>query len=141
MVGLREALAVLVLVAGGLPLMGCSSKDITAPVAANLVPTDYRKDIIEIVTRLVDDPTNIRDAGITEPKLEPMPGGDARYMICVRFNPRNANHDYIGMVERVGYFYGGKLNQLVKAEQGQCKAAAYGPFPELEKICFGKSCR
>jgi len=137
--GMRIILALL-LVAGAPALTGCWSTDTAVAVQANVVPADYRKEVIDLVTRLVEDPTNIRDAGISEPRLEPMPGGDARYTICVRFNPRNANRDYLGVVERVGYFFNGKLIQLVKAESGQCKSVVYGPFPELEKICLGKSC-
>lgn len=137
--GVRRILALL-LVAGAPALAGCWSKDTAVAVQANVMPTEYRKEVLDLIPKLVEDPTNIRDAGISEPRLEQMPGGDARYTICVHFNPRNANHEYLGVVERVGYFFNGKLTQFVKAEPGQCKSVVYGPFPELEKICLGKSC-
>jgi len=135
---LHRQLLVLLL-AGGVTA-GCSSKDQPAAVDPNLVPTDYRKEIVELMPTLVEDPTNIREAGVTDPFLGPIPGGGTRYMVCVRFNPRNYNKDYVGAIERVGFFYAGKLNQFVKAEAGECRSAAYKPFPELEKICYGKTC-
>jgi hypothetical protein len=130
----------ILLLVAGLALAGCWQST-PARVDENAVPVPavYKQEIIELVMKMVDDPTNLRDAGITEPALRQIAGA-ARYMICVRFNPRNVNHDYTGIVERVGYFYAGKLNQFVKAEPGQCSGAAYRPFPELEKICLGVKC-
>jgi hypothetical protein len=119
-------------------VVGCDQQK-AATVDPNAFPADYKKEILALIPTLVSDPTNIRDAGITDPVLLPV-AGTPRYITCVRFNPRNENHDYIGIVERVGYFYGGHLNQFVKAGPDECKAAAYKPFPELEKICLGKSC-
>lgn len=128
----------ILLLAGGVTA-GCWSKD-PPPVDANIPPTEYRKEILALMPTLLEDATNIRDAGITDPFLASVPGGGTRYMVCVRFNPRNHNHEYLGMVERVGYFYGGKLNQFVKSDGNECRTAAYKPFPELEKICFGRTC-
>jgi hypothetical protein len=48
---------------------------------------------------------------------------------------------YTGVKERVAYFYGGHLNQLVEATQGQCANVVYQPWPELEKYCLAaKGC-
>ena len=47
---------------------------------------------------------------------------------------------YTGAKDRIGYFFGGHLNQLVDATKEQCGNAAYKPFPELEKICLGTKC-
>ena len=44
-----------------------------------------------------------------------------------------------GQQDRIGYFYGGHLNQLVEASKAQCGNAAYKPFPELEKLCQAKT--
>jgi hypothetical protein len=134
----------LLALAGGTALAACSSNAPTGP-NENAVPTEYRKEIVALMPTLLDDPTNIRDAAITDPFLAPIPGagstGGTRYIVCMRFNPRNYNHEYLGITERVGYFYGGKLNQFVKPAPGQCSGAAYKPFPELEKICLGTTCR
>src|SRR5262245_22983084 len=103
----RRCRVLLVLLASAAVLTGCWQKDPPA-VDPNLPPTatEYRKEVIELTKTLLDDATNIRDAGITDPFLGPA-AGTPRYMICVRFNPRNANHEYTGIVERVGYFYAG----------------------------------
>lgn len=128
------------LLATGLALAGCWQ---SAPAEVNPnVPPDpakYKAQILDLVTKLLDDPTNIRDAGITDPMLRQLEGAP-RYMICVRFNPRNFNHDYTGIVERVATFYGGDVNQFVKAGPGQCNGVPYRPFPELEKICRAEKC-
>ena len=91
------------------------------------------------LTNTLDDPTNVRDAYISEPTLRPA-GKDERYVVCVRSNARNANKQYIGSKDRIAYFYGGHLNQLVDATKGQCGNAAYKPFPELEKLCQARKC-
>jgi hypothetical protein len=59
----------------------------------------------------------------------------------VRYNARNNLHQYLGSTDRIGYFFGGHLNQLVLATKEQCGNAAYKPFPELEQICPAKSCK
>ena len=129
------------LMAAGLTLAGCWQSSTEVQVDPNVVPNPakYRPQVVELVTKLLDDPTNVRDAGITDPVLRDV-GGAPRYMIRVRFNPRNFNRDYTGIVERVAYFYGGDVNQFVKAEPGQCNSAAYRPFPELEKVCRAEKC-
>ena len=45
-------------------------------------------------------------------------------------------HHYEGSTDRIAYFYGGHLNQLIEASKEQCGNAAYKPFPELEKLCL-----
>ena len=47
-----------------------------------------------------------------------------------------ASRNYAGSTDRIAYFYGGHLNQLVEATKEQCGNAAYKPFPELEKLCL-----
>jgi hypothetical protein len=58
----------------------------------------------------------------------------------VRSDSRNANKEYMGSKDRIGFFYGGRLNQLVEATKEQCGNAAYKPFPELEKLCQARKC-
>lgn len=127
---------------GGLvaALAACSGKDNKFDnVDPNLFPTEYQKEILQALTATLDDPTNIREAAITDPVLRPA-GHEQRYSVCVRFNARSGSRLYIGPKDRIAYFYGGRLNQLVDADQGQCANAAYRPWPELEKYCLAKSC-
>jgi hypothetical protein len=109
-----------------------SSKEV--PVDPNLFPTDYKRDILDLLSNSLIDPTNIRNASISDPALAPV-DKEQRYIVCLRYTPRDAARQYTGATERIGYFYGGHLNQLVEASQGQCSKAAYKPFPELEKLC------
>ena len=101
------------------------------------LPPNYKQEILDTLTRTLVDPTNIRDAYISDPVLRPV-GKDQRYTACVRYNARDANRQYEGSTDRIAYFFGGHLNQLVEASKEQCGKAAYKPFPELEKLCLGK---
>lgn len=138
---MRRAIAGLGLLAAlGLALAACSGDSSKLDtVDPNIFPKDYQREILSTLTGLLDDPTNVRDAGITEPMLRPA-GREPRYSVCVRSNSRNANRHYMGTKERIAYFYGGHLNQFIEADQGQCAGVAYKPWPELEKFCLAAKC-
>lgn len=120
-------------------LTACSSDSKKAEPDPNIVPTNYKQEVIDTLTRVLDDPTNVRDAFISEPVLRPA-GKEERYTVCVRANTRNLLRNYTGTKDRIGYFYGGHLNQLVDATKEQCGNVSYKPFPELEKLCLGTKC-
>ena len=106
----------------------------------NSVPSNYKQEILLTLTRTLDDPTNLRDTFLSDPALTPVGSGEQRYTACVRFNARDGRHAYIGSRDRIAYFYGGHLNQLVEATKEQCGNAAYKPFPEAEKLCQANKC-
>ena len=121
-------------------LIGCSSgSSKQSEESPNVFPADYKNEILLTMTNTLEDPTNIRGAFISEPVLRSA-GKDERYVVCVRSDSRNANKNYTGSKDRIGYFYAGHLNQLVDATKEQCGNAAYKPFPELEKLCLAKKC-
>ena len=124
-----------------LALAACSSKG-KPQIDENLFPADYRNAILNtVMTSKLMDPTNIREASITDPFLKPVPGGGAtRYVVCTRFNARDSMRQYMGVAEYVAYFYAGDLTQFVKPTGDVCAGAAYKPFPELEKVCLGDKC-
>lgn len=136
----RSAASLCLLVALGLAVAACSgdSKKLDN-VEPNIFPADYKQEILPTLTRLFDDVTNVHDAAISDPVLRPA-GREQRYSVCVRSNSRNANRLYTGVKERIAYFYGGHLNQLVEATEGQCANAAYKPWPELTNYCLAKNC-
>jgi phytoene/squalene synthetase len=105
----------------------------------NIFPSGFRQEILSTLSSTLDDPTNVRGAFISDPALI-QAGKDQRYAVCMRFNARNLNRQYTGSKDRIAYFYGGHLNQLIDATQEQCGKAAYKPWPELEKYCLAKSC-
>jgi len=121
-------------------LIGCSGSSSKQPEEnPNVFPADYKSEILLTMTNTLEDPTNIRDAFISEPALR-QAGKEERYVVCVRSDSRNANRNYTGSKDRIGYFYAGHLNQLIDATKEQCGNAAYKPFPELEKLCQAKKC-
>lgn len=125
----------------GLALAACTGSSKEPELVANVAPVDYRQEIIDTMIKVLPDPTNVRGAFITDPFLSVPPGGkDQRYIVCVRYNGRDANRQYMGSKDRVGTFFGGHLNQLVEAGNEQCAKAAFKPFPELEKLCQAKAC-
>lgn len=135
----RNIAMLCLLVVGGFALGACSGDSKTVLEDPNIFPKDYQRDILTTLTNQLDDPTNIREAGITDPALR-QAGKEQRYTVCVRYNARNINRHYMGPKEKVAYFYAGQLNQFIDADQGQCKGAVYKPWPELEKYCLAKSC-
>ena len=121
-------------------LIGCSGSSSKQPEEnPNVFPADYKNEILLTMTNTLEDPTNIRDAFISEPALR-QAGKEERYVVCVRSDSRNANRNYTGSKDRIGYFYAGHLNQLIDATKEQCGNAAYKPFPELEKLCQARKC-
>jgi len=119
-------------------LAACSSSK-EVPVDPNLFPTNYRQEILNTMMRTLIDPTNVRDAYLSDPVLTTV-DKDQRYTACLRYNARDGSRHYAGSVDRIAYFYGGHLNQLVDATKEQCGNAAYKPFPELEKLCLATKC-
>jgi hypothetical protein len=122
-----------------LALMGCSSSGKEPPENPNVFPADYKNEVLNTLSTKLDDPTNIRGAYISEPVLR-RAGSDERYSVCVRSDSRDPGKQYTGSKDRIGFFYGGHLNQLIDATKEQCGNAAYKPFPELEKLCQARKC-
>lgn len=120
-------------------LIACSSDKKQAEENPNVFPADYKNQILTTMTNTLDDPTNIRSGSITDPFIRST-GKVERYVVCVRADTRNLNREYTGIQDRIAYFYGGHINQLVEATKEQCGNAAYKPFPELEKLCQAKKC-
>jgi len=120
-------------------LFACSSGNKQPEEIPNIFPSDYKNEILTIMTNKLDDPTNVRSAYISDPVLRPA-GREERYVVCVRSDSRNINKQYTGIKDRIAFFYGGHLNQLIEATKEQCGNAAYKPFPELEKLCQAKKC-
>lgn len=122
-----------------LALVACSSSKKEPDESPNLFPADYKDEILTTMTSTLENPTNVRDAYISDPVLRSA-GKSERYVVCVRSDSRNANNHYTGTKDYIAFFYDGHLNQLIEATKEQCGSAAYKPFPELEKLCQAKKC-
>jgi hypothetical protein len=119
------------------PLGGCASGDSVGAETAggasvNLVPVNYRAEIIAYQRSYLNDPSGIKGAAIAQPALRNVGVGE-RYVVCVRFNAKNPNGAYAGMRDHVAVFLAGKLDQMGVTRE-LCKDAAYEPFPELERL-------
>jgi hypothetical protein len=131
--GKGRLIAAAVLCAG---VAGCSSlQPEPAPIVSepNVLPTNYRPDILAFLRTYLNDPTRIRSASISEPALRST-GRDDRYAVCLRFNARKSNGEYEGVKERIVFFLAGRLDAMTEARRDQCKGADYQPFPELESL-------
>jgi hypothetical protein len=124
-----------------LTLGACSSdSNKVETVNPNIYPTKYKQQIIATLRNLLDDPTHVRNGSISDPLLMPV-GNDQRYAVCMRFTERDVQSGQYDVSDtRIAYFFGGDLNQLVKAKDDQCAKAAYKPFPEVEKMCLVAHC-
>ena len=133
----RKILPIAVL---AIALAGCSSfsnpfasKTPGPPPEPNVLPQNYRSNLLNFLQNELVDPTSVRDAYIAEPKLLPV-GTESRYAVCVRYNAKNGYGQYAGTKDYIAIYFNGSLNQYVPATAEQCGNAAYGRFPELETL-------
>jgi len=136
---MRQPAATWFMIAIGAAALAACSTPTVPQIDPNLYPADFKKEILNTLTRTLGYPTKVRDAFIADPVLVPIEK-DQRYAACVRYNARDTDTHYMGSADHIAYFLGGHLNQLVPATKEQCGKAAYRPFPELEKACFAEKC-
>lgn len=84
----------------------------------------------------VNDPTGIRDAGISTPTIKDVPGSGSRYIVCLRFNAKQSNGAYAGDQQIAAMFLADRFDDFLDAKTSHepCAGAAYTPFPELEQL-------
>lgn len=105
----------------------------------NSRPINYKPDILAAMHAYLNDPTGIRDAGISDPSLKAV-GGAKRYVVCVRFNAKmrfdakKNSTDYAGVKETAAVFVAGRFDHFAETAHELCADATYTPFPELEKL-------
>jgi hypothetical protein len=113
----------------------------------NRVPSNYKADILAFLKTYLNDPTNVRDAALTQPVVQRVGPGE-RYIVCVRFNARKSDGKYGGLLGTAAIFNSGRLDRFIdltpdetapdaaiREQLGEvCKTAVYQPFPELEQL-------
>jgi hypothetical protein len=99
----------------------------------NAYPASYKADILGGMHAYLNDPTGIRDAGISEPILKPV-GDNTRYVVCVQFNGKLVGNSYAGDKVFAAVFLAGHFDHFVEKAQEPCAGATFTPFPELEKL-------
>ena len=123
-----------ILLSAMLVLAGCSSFGGSKPkpdivVNPNVFPTNYRRQIVDLLTMQLTNPVEFRSALISQPVVKPVTEGtDPHYVVCLQY-PNRTEHRI-----KVVIFLEGAPTQYVDATPQQCGDAAYGPFPELATL-------
>jgi hypothetical protein len=103
----------------------------------NTRPANYKPDILRAMHAYLNDPTGIRDAGISEPALKSF-GASKRYVVCVRYNARKVRNEYAGLKDVAAVFVAGRFDRFAETAHDtandQCAGMTYAAFPELEKL-------
>jgi hypothetical protein len=99
----------------------------------NVYPANYKAEILAAMHAYLNDPTGIRDAGVSEPMIKSV-GSDNRYLVCVRFNGKRRGSEYAGVKDVGALFIAGRFDRFIESVREQCAGATYAPFPELGKL-------
>ena len=97
-----------------------------------MYPANYKAEILAGMHAYLNDPTGIREPGVSEPMVKSV-GSDNRYLVCVRFNGKRRGNEYAGVREIGAVFVAGRFDRFVEVRE-QCAGAAYASFPELGKL-------
>lgn len=140
------------LFAMGAALAGCADTyqhELTRKTIAaqNVKPENYKPDLLAFMKTYLNDPTNVREAGMSEPTKLYVQDTE-RYAACLRYNAKSAGNKYAGLRDHLAVFVSGKFDRMIElgrttAEgtggplqplREYCARASYQPFPELEQI-------
>jgi hypothetical protein len=110
-----------------------SSEAATSDPDINILPADYKRDILAAMHAYLNDPTGIRDAAISEPVLKAV-GNLQRYVVYVRFDAKKRGNEYAGVKEIAAVFLVGRFDHFVEKPQEQCAGLNLASFPELQKL-------
>jgi len=122
-------------------LAGCASGDDSPGInyanehglAIQPFPANYRAEVPAFMKTYLNNPVGVRDALMSEP-IQRAVVGRQRYVSCLHFSPREADGTYRGTRETAVLFVDGRLDRMIENPGELCAAAAYQPFPELEKL-------
>jgi hypothetical protein len=96
-------------------------------------PNNFRTEVLAFLKTYLNNPAGVRDAVIAEP-VQRVVGGRLRYVVCLRFSPRESDGGYREPRERAFLFVDGRLDRIIENANEPCAGAAYAPFAELEKL-------
>jgi hypothetical protein len=102
---------------------------------ANVLPANYKPDILAAMHAYLNDPTGIRDAGIAEPALRSV-GDSRRYVVCLRLTAKKNDNakQYAAAREMAAVFVAGRFDHFADPAKEACAGASYAPFPEMEAL-------
>ena len=96
-------------------------------------PNNFRTEVLAFLKTYLNNPVGVRDAVVAEP-VQRVIGGRLRYVVCLRFSPRESDGGYREPRERAFLFVDGRLDRIIENASEPCAGAAYAPFAELEKL-------
>jgi hypothetical protein len=96
-------------------------------------PNSYRPELLAFMRTYLNNPVGVHDAALAEPAQREV-GGRTRYVSCLRYAARESDGSYREPRERAVLYVNGRLDRMVENGAEICAGAAYGPFPELEKL-------
>jgi hypothetical protein len=137
-----RAARLFLLCALGVALGGCPQER-PPTLESNIYPSDFKHEIVVTLKAGVfdkNDTTTITDAVVSDPVLQEV-GKEQHYISCIRYTAHGTEYNLSSSVTRIAYFYGGHVNQVIPANQGECDKAVYKPFAELNAFCTGIGCK
>jgi len=96
-------------------------------------PRNFRLEVLAFLKTYLNNPVGVRDAVMAEP-VQRTVGGRLRYVVCLRFSPRESDGGYREPRVRAVLFVDGRLDRIIESPGEACAGAAYAPFAELEKM-------
>jgi len=122
-------------------LSACAASDDSKPitftddrgVSNQPFPNNFRAEVLAFLKTYLNNPVGVRDAVVAEP-VQRVIGGRLRYVVCLRFSPRESDGGYREPRERAFLFVDGRLDRIIENASEPCAGAAYAPFAELEKL-------
>ena len=102
-------------------------------VANQPFPNNYRTEVLALLRTYLNNPVGVRSAAMAEP-VQRVVGGRLRYVVCLRFSPREADGSYREPRERGILFVDGRLDRVIENAGEPCAGAVYQSFPEMEKL-------
>ena len=96
-------------------------------------PNSYRAEVLAFLKTYLNNPVGARDAVVAEP-VQRVVGGRLRYVVCLRFSPRESDGGYREPRERAVLFVDGRLDRIIENPTEPCAGVAYAPFAEMEKL-------
>ena len=122
-------------------LSACAASDDSKPitftddrgVSNQPFPNNFRTEVLAFLKTYLNNPVGVRDAVVAEP-VQRVIGGRLRYVVCLRFSPRESDGGYREPRERAFLFVDGRLDRIIENASEPCAGAAYAPFAELEKL-------
>jgi hypothetical protein len=104
----------------------------------NVQPVNYKADIVAVMRTYLNDPSGVRNAGVTPAARKFLPGDPGeRYASCLRYTAKDSTGKYAAAKTVVVVYANGKLDRVLDppaVAREVCKDAEFEPFRELEQL-------